>query len=61
LAVADRPSWGTAMEIYHAYHRQKTVVIVCGQKRVSPWLRHHSHALFPTLRDALEYIKGIAA
>jgi nucleoside 2-deoxyribosyltransferase len=60
LAVADKPSWGTAMEIYHAFHQRKTVVVVCGQERVSPWLRHHSHELFPTLRQAIDYIKSVA-
>jgi hypothetical protein len=56
LAAADNPSWGTAMEIHQAYQYRKTVVTVCGAARISPWLKYHSHQLFPTLDDAIAYL-----
>lgn len=56
LAMADRPSWGTAMEIYHfAEVLGRPVISVCGG-RVSPWLREHSSALFQTLEEAIYFL-----
>jgi hypothetical protein len=59
LVAADRPSWGTAMECLYAAQQKKHVVVVCGQERVSPWLRKHSTALVRTLDDAIEYLLRI--
>ena len=56
LAAADRPSWGTAMEIHHAFQAFKVVVVVCGAERVSPWLRFHSTILVRTLAEAFEVL-----
>lgn len=57
LAAADKPSWGTAMEIHHAFtNLKKRVVVVCGAERISPWLRYHSHDLVRTLGGALELL-----
>lgn len=60
LAMADLPSWGTAMEIHHAHRRGKSVVVVCGQDRISPWLRFHSNAIVPSLDRAIEHLESIA-
>jgi hypothetical protein len=58
LVAADRPSWGTAMEMHHAYSTLKREVIaVCGAERISPWLRYHSNKLFRTLDDAILYLQ----
>lgn len=54
LAAADRPSWGTAMEIHYGHSIGKPVIAVCGQSRVSPWLRYHCSVIVPTLAEAIE-------
>lgn len=59
LAMADRPSWGTAMEIHQSFQALKEVVVVCGQERVSPWLLYHATAFFRTLDDAIEHILSL--
>jgi nucleoside 2-deoxyribosyltransferase len=51
LVAADKPSWGTAMECFHAHRTGKTVIVVCSG-RVSPWLRFHSHRVVPSLFGA---------
>src|SRR5687767_928937 len=42
LANAQKPTWGTAMEIYDAFSKGKYVVTVCDSPRPSPWLIGHS-------------------
>jgi hypothetical protein len=62
LATADRASWGTGMEIRDAFKwKKKHVVVVCGQDRISPWLRGNSHVLLPVLAMAVAYLKDYAA
>lgn len=56
LAAADRPSWGTAMEIHQAFRDGKEIVAVCGQDRISPWLRYHSTKIVPALDDAIKHL-----
>lgn len=56
LAVCPKPSVGTSMEILYAWERNKTVVLVVPDGAVSPWLRYHSHAMFPTLEEALSWL-----
>lgn len=61
LVAADKPSWGTAMEMHHAFtNEQKYVVAVCGADRISPWLRYHSHRLDKTLDGAIAALKAMA-
>ena len=54
LALANRPSWGTAMEIYEAI-QHKPVITICNQKNISPWLRFNSSVIFKTIDEAIEY------
>lgn len=42
LVNAERPSWGTAMEVHYAHSRDKHVVAVVPSGPVSPWLRYHT-------------------
>ncbi len=56
LAACDKPSWGTAMEIHYAHSIGKRVVVVCGQPRISPWLRYHSSAVVPDLSAAIRLL-----
>lgn len=53
LAMGLKPSWGTAMEIHAAWSSRIPVFTVVYEGiSVSPWLRYHSKAIYPTLRDA---------
>lgn len=53
LVMASRPSWGTAMEIHMAWGSKVPVhAVVPDGIAVSPWLRYHTTAIYPTLRDA---------
>jgi nucleoside 2-deoxyribosyltransferase len=60
LVAADRPSWGTAMEVHQSFQAGKCVVTVCGQDRVSPWLRYHSTHLVRSMAEAFAIIKDLA-
>lgn len=55
LVSADRPSWGTAMEIRLAFKELgKPVAIVCpADMRISPWLRGHSHRIVHSYEDGV--------
>lgn len=57
LVAADRPSWGTAMELFFAFTQGKYTVVVCGAERVSPWLRFHASNLFWTLDAAVAHLR----
>lgn len=56
LVRADRPSWGTAMEVFHAFRTGKHVVLFGVPDPCSPWLMSHSHARFPRLNGALWHL-----
>ena len=58
LANVASPSWGTAMEIFHAA-RTGRVVVGFGARpgEVSPWLRTHTLAIYATLEEACEAVK----
>lgn len=58
LAMCNRPSWGTAMEIFHSHHLGRMVVsVVPPDTRVSPWLRYHSFAIRTSVDAAVDEIK----
>lgn len=59
LVAAERPSWGTAMECFHAWRTGKKVVVVCSG-RVSPWLRYHATRVCPSLWGAWSLLKSWA-
>jgi len=42
LVNAQRPSWGTAMELFYAFRAGKTVISICSATSPSPWLVGHS-------------------
>jgi len=53
LLMATKPSWGTAMEAHFCWaHRKPAYAVVPDGVSVSPWLRYHAYAIYPTLRDA---------
>jgi hypothetical protein len=55
LVSADKPSWGTAMEIRLASKEMgKPLIVVCPPDMpISPWLRGHSTAIVHSYRDGL--------
>ncbi len=53
LVRAERPSWGTAMEVHYSHDAHKYVVAFGAGDRPSPWLAYHADELVPTLDDAL--------
>lgn len=57
LANLDRPSYGTAMEMFYAHRRGKMVTVV-GPSPFNPWVTNHSQARFSELDQALQYIIG---
>ncbi len=59
IAMCQRPSWGTAMEIFYAHRKGTPVYAVIGmdpQVTPSPWLAHHSKAVFLTLDAAVRAV-----
>jgi nucleoside 2-deoxyribosyltransferase len=59
LVNYDKPSVGTSMEILYAWERGKKVIIVVDPApgvRISPWLIYHSHKIFLSFADALDYL-----
>ena len=52
LVRADSPSWGTAMEVRHAFVTGKKIVAFTEAERISPWLRYHTHAIYESLQRA---------
>ena len=58
LALANQPSWGTAMEIYEAF-QHKLVVTICNQENISPWLRFHSSIIVKTIDEVVEFFNRL--
>jgi nucleoside 2-deoxyribosyltransferase len=58
LVFFDKPSVGTAMEMFYAKHvLDKTVVLIdASDKPLSPWLMHHSDHQVRSVADALAYL-----
>lgn len=55
LVNADRPTWGTAMEVQYAHDQGKRVVAFCAGS-VSPWLRYHAE-VYPSYTVALAAVE----
>lgn len=57
LAKVDKPSWGTAMEIFYAFNNNKKVYMFGVGDSCSPWLSHHSHFRAPSLEQCVNLIR----
>ena len=57
IAMAPRPSWGTAMEVALAHRMGVPVLTVVPEGRVSPWLAYHSERVCRSLDEAIEGIE----
>ena len=52
-----KPSVGTSMEVLYGWERGKHIVVSASPEIViSPWLVYHSHQVFFSIDDAIEYI-----
>ena len=60
LAMAQNPSWGTAMEIFYAHSLNKPVVGICDKKTPSPWILYHCGIILKTVEDAITYLRDTA-
>ena len=58
LVNAERPSWGTAMELVYARQGGKPAIAFAGFSigEASPWLRGHTSKVFLTLTEACSEI-----
>jgi nucleoside 2-deoxyribosyltransferase len=59
LVNAERPSWGTAMELVYAFMLRKHVVAFVGDAKPSPWLVYHSTFITKTIEKAIRIINVI--
>lgn len=59
LVNAERPSWGTAMEIMYAFMRDKMIVSFGAGPNPSPWLRYHT-SLAPNIQAACSFLRRYA-
>jgi nucleoside 2-deoxyribosyltransferase len=60
LAMCPKPSVGTSMEIFFAFHNLgKPVVVVCDGV-LSPWLKNFSTAQYANLLSAITYLRTTA-
>lgn len=58
LVYFDRPSVGTAMEVFYGYRSGKRVVVVnASGGALSPWLRYHCHAVVSDLETAIRVLR----
>jgi hypothetical protein len=48
------PSVGSSMEVLLAYQSNKRVIIVDNGKKLSPWLKFHSHFIYNTIEEAVK-------
>lgn len=55
LANLNKSNYGTAMEIFYAHRRGKTVTVV-GQPPFSPWVVSHSQARFEDMERAIGFL-----
>lgn len=61
IANVERPSWGTAMEIFHSFMAGRPVYAFPDQPEGrSPWLTYHVSRFFPNLEAAIAAVKEYA-
>lgn len=60
LAMADKPTWGTAMGIQMAWAMHKNIIVVCPSDKPSPWLRNRTTSMFNNFDDAIDLLLSMA-
>lgn len=62
LVYFDKPSFGTAMEIYYAADQGKRVVAVnASGKPTSPWVTGHVYSVFESIEDGCKCLRQLLA
>jgi nucleoside 2-deoxyribosyltransferase len=61
LVNANRPSWGTAMEVVRGWDDGKRVVAFADTDSPSPWLVMHTHAIVRSLEAAVVIVMNFDA
>ena len=62
VAYVRKPSFGTAMEIKHAFDQQNIIVFLIdpdGNAKNNPWLSYHSHYICETINECSNEIKKL--
>lgn len=59
LVNANKPSWGTGMELFMAHGLGKFIITVCDNAKPSPWLVYHSNAIVRTFAEAFEELRTV--
>lgn len=60
LVNAEKASWGTAMELHHAFvNEKKYVVVFSSVENPSPWLQYHCHFFAKNIDEALSHIRKL--
>lgn len=54
-----KPSVGTSMEILYAWERSKKIFIVTPETNLSPWMLYHSHKIFKSFDEIIDYINSL--
>lgn len=59
LVFFDKPSVGTAMEIFYAKHSldKPTVIVNVSDKPLSPWIVHHADFIVDNVTGALQWLE----
>lgn len=61
LVNANKPSWGTGMELFMAHGLNKYIITVCDSAKPSPWLVFHSNILVCSFAEAFAELRAIPA
>jgi nucleoside 2-deoxyribosyltransferase len=56
LVNANKPSWGTGMELFYSKSLGKQTIVVCADDKPSPWLVGHADYLVKTFQDAFNLL-----
>lgn len=61
LAFVDKPSFGTAMEVFYVKHNLKKPVVVIDAtgRPLSPWLVYHSDAIVSNVAEAITRLESL--
>ena len=58
VILADRPSFGTAMEMYYAYQKNKVIITYAANKLPTPWPVYFSHYIAKSLNTLIRVLRN---
>jgi len=62
VAYIERPSFGTAMEIYHAFLQHTIPIIIINPNEICKgdlWIVSHVHCIVESVEKAVDFIKSL--